>query len=126
MSESVDQVLDSVQAAEPSDVVIQEVVSEASEEEDPVVSEEVGDQLEESEPVSTQEVVQNIQGMLSTETNSLSVDNSDLENRVKVSEERLDKLIELLRSSFSQYEYDGDEIRWSCNMLKIREVLNEL
>ena len=47
-----------------------------------------------SEPVSTQEVVQNVQEILSsTETN---VSGNDLENRVKVLEERLEKLISLL------------------------------
>jgi len=44
-----------------------------------------------SEPVSTQEVVQNVQEILSsTETN---VSGDDLENRVKVLEERLESLI---------------------------------
>ena len=45
-------------------------------------------------PVSTQEVVQNVQEILSsTETN---VSGNDLENRVKVLEERLEKLVQIL------------------------------
>ena len=48
-----------------------------------------------TEPVSTQEVVQNVQEILSsTETN---VSGNDLENRVKVLEERLEKLIQILK-----------------------------
>ena len=50
--------------------------------------------VEEAPPVSTQEVVQNVQEILSsTETN---VSGNDLENRVKVLEERLEKLIGLI------------------------------
>ena len=48
----------------------------------------------ESLPVSTQEVVQNVQEILSsTETN---VSGNDLENRVKVLEERLESLVKVL------------------------------
>jgi outer membrane biosynthesis protein TonB len=52
----------------------------------------------EPEPVTTQEVVQNIQGILSSTDNKLLVDNSELEERVKSLEEKLDKLITLLKS----------------------------
>ena len=58
-----------------------------------------------SEPVSTQEVVQNVQEILSsTETN---VSGNDLENRVKVLEERLESLISVLKdcSVRSIYEF---------------------
>jgi len=48
-------------------------------------------------PVSTQEIVQNVQEILSsTETN---VSGNDLENRVKVLEERLVKLIEIIKNT---------------------------
>ena len=107
MSDTVDNVMDAVNESEPSDDV---VVSEATEpveeapaeevpvEEEPVPVEEPEPVAEEvpveeepatSVPVSTQEVVQNVQEILSsTETN---VSGNDLENRVKVLEERLEK-----------------------------------
>ena len=125
MSDTVDQVLDSVTSAEPSEVVVEEaseevavedpVASEAVEApvaseavEAPVASEEVEAAVEEPEPVvepapvaepepvSTQEVVQNVQEILSSTETNVSVDNIELENRVKVLEERLEKLIILL------------------------------
>ena len=39
-------------------------------------------------------------------------------------DEKVDKIIEILKSSFSQFEYDDNKYRWTCNMLKIREELN--
>ena len=48
------------------------------------------------EPVSTQEVVQNVQEILTTEP-AVSSDSASLEERVKVLEERLEKLISLLK-----------------------------
>ena len=99
MSEIVDQVLDSVTSSEPSEVTISEfspVESEAAE--DPVASEateapvEEVAPVEESVPVTTEEVVQNVQEILSSTGTNVSVDNSELENRVKVLEERLDKM----------------------------------
>ena len=41
-------------------------------------------------------------------------------------DEKVDKIIEILKSSFSQFEYDDNKYRWTCNMLKIREAINEL
>ena len=38
----------------------------------------------------------------------------------------VDKIIEILKSSFSQFEYDDNKYRWTCDMLKIREAINEL
>jgi len=102
MSDTVDNVMDTVNESEPADVVVNEetepveeavVASEAAEPEP--VAEEVAEPSpsEPSVPVSTQEVVQNVQEILSsTETN---VSGNDLENRVKVLEERLEKLIQI-------------------------------
>ena len=109
MSDTVDNVMDTVSEAaesEPADVVVSEAtepVEEAPAEEVPVeeepepVAEEVPVEEEPepatSVPVSTQEVVQNVQEILSsTETN---VSGNDLENRVKVLEERLEKFINI-------------------------------
>ena len=112
MSDTVDNVLNTVEESEPAeDVVVSEAtepVEEAPDEEVPVeeepepapepepVAEEVAEPSpsEPSAPVTTQEVVQNVQEILSsTETN---VSGNDLENRVKVLEERLESLIEIL------------------------------
>lgn len=118
MSDTVDNVMDAVNESEPADVVVSEEtepVEEAPAEEVPVeeesepvteevpveeepepVAEEVAEPSpsEPSAPVTTQEVVQNVQEILSsTETN---VSGNDLENRVKVLEERLEKLIQIL------------------------------
>ena len=113
MSDTVDNVLNTVEESEPADVVVSEEtepVEEAPTEEVPVEEEpepepepETVEEAAEpppsapdlSEPVSTQEVVQNVQEILSsTETN---VSGNDLENRVKVLEERLEELLFNLR-----------------------------
>jgi len=64
------------------------------------------------EPVSTQEVVQNVQEILSsTETN---VSGNDLENRVKVLEERLERLVQVLKES------------WICDKINNKGSKSEL
>ena len=81
------------EVAGPEPVAEEVPVEEEPEPEPEPVSEEVAEPSP-SEPVSTQEVVQNVQEILSsTETN---VSGNDLENRVKVLEERLEKLIGLI------------------------------
>ena len=107
MSDTVDNVLNSVEESEPADVVVEEtpVVEEAPVEETPVVEEAVEEApveeapVAEPEPVSTQEVVQNVQEILSSTETNVTVDNSELEERVKVLEERLEKLINMLKNS---------------------------
>jgi chromatin segregation and condensation protein Rec8/ScpA/Scc1 (kleisin family) len=128
MSDNVDNVLNSVsEATEPTDVVVEETpvasaetdvdeaidetvepVASASEaEEAPVDGAPVEEEPEpepepvsdpEPEPVSTQEVVQNVQDILSSTETNVTVDNSELEERVKVLEERLEKLIDYLNN----------------------------
>ena len=73
-------------------------VEEAPVEETPVEETPV----EEPAPVSTQEVVQNVQEMLTTEP-AVSSDSASLEERVKVLEERLESLVQILKES------------WICN-----------
>ena len=101
MSDTVDNVMDTVSEAsasgadEPAEVVVSEEapVASASETE---AAEPSPSAPAPSEPVSTQEVVQNVQEILSsTETN---VSGNDLENRVKVLEERLEKMTGLLKN----------------------------
>ena len=79
----------------------EEVVANANEVEEPVPANEV---VEEEpapanevaeEPVSTQEVVQNVQEMLTTEP-AVSSDSARLDERVKVLEERLESLVQVL------------------------------
>ena len=41
-------------------------------------------------------------------------------------EEKLDKLIEILQSIYTKYEYDDDKFRWTYDFLKSREAFNEL
>ena len=53
--------------------------------------------VEEPAPVSTQEVVQNVQEMLTTEP-AVSSDSASLEERVKVLEERLEGLVQVLKT----------------------------
>ena len=67
-------------------------VEEAPVEETPVEEAPV----EEPAPVSTQEVVQNVQEMLTTEP-AVSSDSASLEERVKVLEERLESLVNILK-----------------------------
>ena len=78
---------DAPQVEETSEVVVEEVSAPSEvEEEAPVVP-------------STQEVVQNVQEILSS--TDTSAPGNDLENRVKVLEERLEKLIEILKKNFN-------------------------
>ena len=108
MSDTVDNVMDTVNESEPVDVVVSEETEPVEEAPDEEVEEPepepepVAEEVAETAPaepappapVSTQEVVQNVQEILSsTETN---VSGNDLENRVKVLEERLEKLIGLI------------------------------
>ena len=121
-----DQVLESVAAAEPNEPVITEspeAPEEVAETTNPVADEpqyapapapvEEVTLVEESAPVeevtpveevapaeevTTQEVVQNVQEILSSTETNVTVDNSELENRVKVLEERLEKVIITIKS----------------------------
>ena len=68
---------------------------------------------------STEEVVVTVQSMLKSDVPATNV-------VTKTTEERLNTLIELLKSTFSQCEIDDDEFVWTNNMLKVREALNEL
>ena len=94
---------------EPAEESVESVESEESEEsttngeEEPTTNE-----AEVVESVTTQEVVQNVQDILSsTETN---VSGNDFEERVKVLEERLETLIEVLLSGYLVNEYlDEDD-----------------
>ena len=114
MSDTVDNVMDAVNESEPAeDVVVneetpveapvEEAPAEEVEEPEPEPEPETVEEVAEtapaepapSAPVSTQEVVQNVQEILSsTETN---VSGNDLENRVKVLEERLENLISVFK-----------------------------
>ena len=104
MSDSVDvsAVLNSEEAPqveETSEVVVEEV--SASAEAEPV-AEPVATPEPEVEPTSlptTQEVVQNVQEILTTEP-AVSSDSASLEERVKVLEERLESLVQVLKQYY--------------------------
>ena len=124
MSDSVDvyAVLNSEEAPqveETSEVVVEEVSAPASEEPvaepEPVAAPEP--EVEEEVPVvpSTQEVVQNVQEMLTTDPPT-----------VKTTEEKLNQLIELLKSTSRKVEYDDNEFTWVGPLVKIREDLDQL
>ena len=111
MSDTVDNVMNSVQDQDPDDATgvyvddspssseaeepAEEPVEEPAEEpaEEPVV-----EPAATEDPVSTQEVVQNVQEILSSTETNVTVDNSELEERVKVLEERLEKIIITIKS----------------------------
>ena len=96
MSESSGPSVDDVMNAESVADIAPAVVEETAEPEpEPEVAEVA--EVAEPEAPSTQEVVQNVQEMLSSTDTSGSV--NELENRVKVLEERLEKLI--------NYFFDG-------------------
>jgi len=126
MSDTVDNVMNSVQdqdpddatgvyvddspssseAEEPAEEPVEEPAEEPAEEpvvepepaEEPVVEEPVVEPAATEDPVSTQEVVQNVQEILSSTETNVTVDNSELEERVKVLEERLEKIIITIKS----------------------------
>ena len=66
------------------------------------------------EPVSTQEVVQNVQEILSSTETNVTVDNSELEERVKFLEERLERLVQVLKES------------WICDKINNKGSKSEL
>ena len=98
MSDIVDNVMNAVNgdAESVEEVVVNEEVEVAPEPTHEPTPEPAPEP--EPEPVTTQEVVQNIHGILSSTDNKLLVDNSELEERVKSLEEKLDKLITLFKS----------------------------
>ena len=122
MSDTVDNVLNTVEESEPAeDFVVNE---EVPDEEEAVVSEE--EELPaasggEAGPVSVQEVVQNVQEILTTPVNE---DLSDKERIVQL-ETRVDELINLLRSVYKQSEVDDVKI-WRSDLIIIREKLNNV
>jgi len=81
------------------------VVSEVVEDVEPAPANEVveDEPAPAEEPVSTQEVVQNVQEMLTTEP-AVSSDSARLEERVKVLEERLEKLVQVLNINRNRRE----------------------
>ena len=86
-----------VEDAPVEDAPVEEApVEEAPVEEAPVEDAPVEEApVEEPAPVSTQEVVQNVQEMLTTEP-AVSSDSASLEERVKVLEERLENMVNIL------------------------------
>jgi hypothetical protein len=126
MSDTVDNVLNTVEESEPAeDFVVNE---EVLDEEEAVVSEEEelpaasgGEETHEAGPVSVEEVVQNVQEILTTPVNE---DLSDKERIVQL-ETRVDELINLLRSVYKQSEVDDVKI-WRSDLIIIREKLNNV
>jgi len=96
----VDSAIEAVEVDEAIDEAVEPVASASEAEEapvegepepEPVASASAAETAAEPAPVSTQEVVQNVQEILSSTETNVKVDNSELEERVKVLEERLEK-----------------------------------
>ena len=112
--------------------VVEDVEPEVPEESEEVPVEEVAEPEEvPAEPVepevpaepeevpvapSTEEVVETVQSILT----------SDTPVTTKTTEEKLDALIELLKSTSEQIEYDDNLYRWTGPLVSIREALENL
>tara|TARA_B100000963_G_scaffold360403_1_gene391163 strand:- start:91 stop:477 length:387 start_codon:yes stop_codon:yes gene_type:complete len=128
MSDTVDQVLDSVTSAETSEVVVEETPPEVAEEESPVEEEASVEETPveevapvEEAPVTTQEVVQNVQAILTTPSNE---DLTDKERLVQL-EKRVDDLVTILRSIYRTAELD-DELTEYVDLKYIKDKLNNV
>ena len=100
----------------PADVEEPAEVDEEPEEvaEEPVAAKEAP--VEAPSAPSTEEVVETVQTILTTDAPTVT----------KTTEERLNALIELLKSTCHEVEYDDNKYRWTGPFLEIREALNEL
>ena len=87
--------------------------------EEPIATEEPEEVAETPSTPSTEEVVETVQTILTTDSPATNV-------VTKTTEEKLNALIELLKSTFYEIEYDYGESEWRSDMVKIREALNEL
>ena len=104
---------------EPVEVDEEPVSTEEPEEvaEEPVDTEAPVEAEEPSAP-STEEVVETVQTILTSDAPATNV--------ATKTEERLNTLIELLKSTSEEYEYDDNKYRWTGPLINIREALNEL
>jgi len=83
--------------------------------EEPAVTETVEDIQPESTAPSTEEVVETVQTILTSDP-----------PKTRTTEEKLDALIELLKSTSVKVEYDDGKYRWSGPLVNIREQLDAL
>tara|TARA_B100000212_G_C27365779_1_gene530293 strand:- start:521 stop:829 length:309 start_codon:yes stop_codon:yes gene_type:complete len=83
--------------------------------EEPAVTETVEDVQPESTAPSTEEVVETVQTILTSDP-----------PKTRTTEEKLDALIELLKSTSVKVEYDDGKYRWSGPLVNIREQLDAL
>ena len=83
--------------------------------EETAVTETVEDVQPESTAPSTEEVVETVQTILTSDP-----------PKTRTTEEKLDALIELLKSTSVKVEYDDGKYRWSGPYVKIREQIDAL
>ena len=83
--------------------------------EETAVTETVEDVQPESTAPSTEEVVETVQTILTSDP-----------PKTRTTEEKLDALIELLKSTSVKVEYDDGKYRWNGPFIKIREQLDAL
>ena len=107
---------DSVEPDVQAEINDVEEVDEVDEQVAPEAEEQVSPEVESSSTPSTEEVVETVQTILTTDAPTVT----------KTTEEKLDALIELLKSTCYRVEYDDDEYRWVGPLTAIREALNEL
>ena len=84
---------------------------------DEVAVADVADEEPEPEPEPVQ--------VVSTSENADTSNQKELEERVKVLEERLDKLIELLKGTSKHVEYDDGVYSWCGPLVEMRESFNQ-
>ena len=117
MSDNVEEPVVSDVVEEPAVTeVVEDVEPEVPEESEEVPAEEVAEPEEVPAAPSTEEVVETVQSILT----------SDTPVTTKTTEEKLDALIELLKSTSKQIEYDDNKYRWTGPLVSIREALENL
>ena len=99
------------QVESSSEVVVEEVVKEVVEEVAPAPKEET----------SVEEVATNVREILTSEPSVLT----DKERLVQL-ENRVEELVNILRSTYHEIEYEDNEFKWVCDMNAIHGRFSEL
>ena len=139
MSDSVDvsAVLNSEEAPqveETSEVVVEEVSAPASEE----VAEPVAEPVADPEPVSEEVVETSVEEVVETSVEEVATNVRDIlapepveevvlsdKQRLEKLEERVEELIQIMRSVYKQVEIDDDKYVWSSDWNSVREKLDD-
>ena len=111
------------QVESSSEVVVEEVVKEVVEEVAPAPKEEVVEEVAPApkEETSVEEVATNVREILTSEPSVLT----DKERLVQL-ENRVEELVNILRSTYHEIEYEDNEFKWVCDMNAIHGRFSEL